>query len=357
MGSDKTKPSGLNPTRRQFSQALAATAAMGAIGLPATRARADSAVNFLGWQGYDDPVAFDDFLKSKGITLNTTYIGNNDEIVAKLRGGGVGTIDIVTPYMGYIPLLVKLDLIQPIDVSRVPNLEKVLPIFRNDPNINVDGKLYGVPFTWGGGPMVYDPSVIATPPTSWKDLLKPEFTGKVGTETPTRINAAQLEQTIDFLIEVKKQSRVVAASWGDLSDAIARGDVAVTFNGWETMVKFCGDKGKVVKYVYPVERTNAWLDNYCIAKDAPNLDAAYELCNRVISVEGQRRLAEVAIQAIVNSDAVAALPAEIRALYPYDDIADYGKKAGFFGFPPTEPEGDLTTFSDWLKAYERFKAA
>ncbi len=50
--------------------------------------------------------------------------------------------------MGYIPLLVKLDLIQPIDVSRVPNLEKVMPIFRNDPNINVDGKLYGVPFTW-----------------------------------------------------------------------------------------------------------------------------------------------------------------------------------------------------------------
>ena len=158
MGSDKTKPSGLSPTRRQFSQALAATAAA----VPSVfRRRAParhSPVNFVGWQGYDDPVAFDDFLKSKGITLNTTYIGNNDEIVAKLRGGGVGTIDIVTPYMGYIPLLVKLDLIQPIDVSRVPNLEKVLPLFRNDPNINVDGKLYGVPFTWGGGPMVYDPA-------------------------------------------------------------------------------------------------------------------------------------------------------------------------------------------------------
>ena len=55
-----------------------------------------------------------------------------------------------------------------------------MPIFRNDPNINVDGKLYGVPFTWGGGPMVYDPAVIPTPPASWKDLLKPEYTGKVG---------------------------------------------------------------------------------------------------------------------------------------------------------------------------------
>ncbi|CAN7565296.1 ABC transporter substrate-binding protein [Mesorhizobium caraganae] len=375
MGSDNSNLSASRLTRRDFNRVLAATAAAGAIGLPATRARAESTVTFLGWQGYDDPLAFDDFLKSKGITLNTTYIGNNDEIVAKLKGGGIGQIDIVTPYMGYIPLLAKLDLIQEIDVSRLPNLEKVMPIFLKDPNLNVNGRLYGVPFTWGGAPMVYDPAAIPTPPASWKDLLKPEFTGKVGmlddplgnmmigslvttgSQTPAKINAAQLERSIDFLIEVKKQSRVVAASYGDLSDAIARGDVTITFNGWETMVKFCGDKGKVVKYNYPVERTNAWLDNYCIAKDAPNLDAAYELCNRAISVEGQTRLANVAFQAIVNVDAAAALPANIRSLYPYDDVANYGKKAGFFGMPPLEREGDFATFSEWMKAYERFKTA
>ena len=66
----------------------------------------------------------------------------------------------------------------------------------------------------------------------------------------------------------------------------------------------------------------------------------------------------VAIQAIVNIGRDRSTrPAIIRALYPYDDIDDFGKKAGFFAFPPTEPEGDLTTFSDWLKAYERFKTA
>ena len=65
MGSDNSKRSGLGLTRRHFTQALAATAAAGAIGLPATRARAATSVNFVGWQGYDDPVAFDVFLKSK----------------------------------------------------------------------------------------------------------------------------------------------------------------------------------------------------------------------------------------------------------------------------------------------------
>ena len=58
--------------------------------------------------------------RRKDITLNTTYIGNNDEIITKLRSGGIGQIDIVTPYMGYIPLLAKLDVIQAIDTRACP---------------------------------------------------------------------------------------------------------------------------------------------------------------------------------------------------------------------------------------------
>ena len=84
-------------------------------------------VTFFGWQGYDAGLAVDDFLKKNDITLNTTYIGNNDEIVTKLTAGGVGSIDIVTPYMGYVPLLVALDVIQPIDEALVPNLADVMP--------------------------------------------------------------------------------------------------------------------------------------------------------------------------------------------------------------------------------------
>ena len=350
-------------------------AAAAAAGLVPVRSFAATSVTFLGWQGYDDPVIFDGFIKDKDIALNTTYIGNNDEIVTKLRSGGIGQIDIVTPYMGYIPLLVKLDLIQAIDTARVPNLAKMIPLFRNDPNVNVNGKLYSVPFTWGSAPMMYDPAAFPEAPASWRDLLRPEFAGKVGmmddplgnmmlaaliatdAKVPTQLTPAQLDQTIDFLIAIKKQSRAVTVSWGDLADALSRGDVVVTFSGWETIQKFCADKGKKISYTYPKEGTFAWLDNYCIAKDAPNLDAAYVLCNRLIDVAPQKRLAENAIQAIVNTEAIAALDPAIRALYPYDSIEDFGKKAGFFAFPPTEPDGKLTTFSDWLKAYERFKSA
>lgn len=361
-------------TRRGFHLGVGAAATLAGTAGRARRASAATSVTFLGWQGYDEPLVFDGFARSQDIDLATTYIGNNDEIITKLTSGGLGQIDLVTPYMGYVPLLVEAGLIEPIDTDKVPNLAQVMPLFRDDPNINVDGTLYGVPFTWGSGPMMYDPAVHPTPPAAWKDLLEPEYTGKVGmmddplgnmmlaaivtgATDATKLSREQLTAAVDFLVAVKKQSRAVTVSWGDLSDALARGDVSVTFNGWETIKKFCEDKGKKIEYLYPAEGTYAWLDNYCLAKDAPNPDEAYALANHIISVPAQKRLAENAIQAIVNKDAIDALPPAIRGIYGYDDMEAFGKKARFYTFPPLEPEGDLVGYQDWLAEYERFKTA
>lgn len=359
-------------SRRGFAAGLAGLGALAA--LRAGAARAASTVTFLGWQGYDEPLVYDGFTKQNGIELATTYIGNNDEIITKLTSGGMGTIDIVTPYMGYIPLLVAAGLIDPIDRAKVPNLAQVMPLFLNDKNINVDGTLYAVPFTWGSGPMMYDPAVFPTPPASWSDLLKPENKGRVGmmddplgnmmlaaintgVEMPTRMTPEQLEKAIDFLVAVKRQSRVIAVSWGDMADALSRGDIAITYAGWETIKKFCADKGKRVEYTYPKEGTYAWLDNYCIAKEAPNADVAHALANEIVGTKAQVRLAENAIQAIVNKAAIDQLPPDIRQIYAYDDIENFGQKARFYAFPPIEEEAGLATYQQWLQAYERFKTA
>ena len=57
-------------TRRDVMKGAAAMGVVAASGLGATAASAATTVSLFGWQGYDDPVAFDDFLKSKDITLN-----------------------------------------------------------------------------------------------------------------------------------------------------------------------------------------------------------------------------------------------------------------------------------------------
>jgi spermidine/putrescine-binding protein len=363
-------------SRRQAMQGLGALGAMAAFGGSLRPAHAAANVTFLGWQGYDAGLSADDFLTKNDITLNTTYIGNNDEIITKLTAGGIGSIDIVTPYMGYIPMMVALDILQPIDQSLVPNLADVLDVFRNDKNINVNGELYGVPFTWGSAPMLYDPAVVTTTPTSWSDLMKPEYTGKVGmmddplgnmmlaarlatdAEEATLLTPEQLAAAVDYLIQLKQsQVRVVSVSWGEMADALSRGDIVITFSGWETIKKFCADAGKTVEYTYPQEGTFAWLDNYCIAKDAPNREVDHALANHIIGVPAQVMIGDELIQGIVNGKAVEALKPENAALYPYGDIEGFGEKATFYAFPPIESDGTHATWSDWQTEYERFKTA
>ena len=151
--------------------------------------------------------------------------------------------------------------------------------------------------------MLYDPAVIPTAPATWADLMKPEYKGKVGmmddpignmmlaailTSNPaeaTLLTPEQLKQAVDYLIELKKeQVRIVAVSWGEMGDALSRGDIVITFSGWETIKKFCADAGKTIEYTYPQEGTFAWLDSYCIAKDAPNREVDHALANQIIGV-------------------------------------------------------------------------
>ncbi|MBG6176602.1 MAG: extracellular solute-binding protein [Roseibium album] len=363
-------------SRRDIIKGMAAgSAGLALMGTP-THAQSKTNINMVCWQGYDDAFKAGSFLEDNNLEINPTYIGSNDEILTKITAGGRGSIDIVTPYMGYVPLMVAADMLEPIDEASVPNLASVLPVFRNDPNILVDGKLYAAPFTWGAAPMLYDPAFFGDAvPKSWRDLEKPELEGKFGfSDDPignitiaaivatdaavaTELTEAQLKQAIDYLILLKGKARLVATSWGELADAMARGEIVATFSGWETMKKFAGDKGKVVEFIYPEEGTFAWLDNVCIVKDAPNLDADLKMANHVLSTESQLLVGEEMLQGIVSQTAIDALNPEAAGLYPYADMDAFGASATFFPFPPLEDRDGLMSIARWNEEYERFKSA
>lgn len=363
-------------SRRDMMKGIAAGSAGLALSGTLARAQSTTSINMVCWQGYDDAFKAGSFMADNGLEINPTYIGSNDEILTKITAGGRGSIDIVTPYMGYVPLMVAADMLEPIDETNVPNLANVLPVFRNDPNIVVDGKLYAAPFTWGAAPMLYDPAFFGDAiPTSWRDLEKPELEGKFGfSDDPignitiaaivatdaavaTELTEAQLKEAIDYLIMLKGKARLVATSWGELADAMARGEIVATFSGWETMKKFAADKGKTVEFIYPKEGTFAWLDNVCIVKDAPNLEADLKMANHVLSIESQRLVGEEMLQGIVSQAAIDALSPEAAGLYPYANMEAFGKAATFFPFPPLEDRDGLVSIARWNEEYERFKSA
>jgi spermidine/putrescine transport system substrate-binding protein len=362
-------------TRRVVLGGLGAAAGLAALGLGGRRASATTTVTFLGWQGYDDPYKAGDFLAQHDAALETTYINTTEDIITKLRSGGVGTIDLATLNHMYVEVGALAGLLDPIDPTKIGNYDKMLPTFKSVEGMEFDGKLYGVPFTFSSCTLLYNPAMVSEPPTAWADFLKPEYKGKValfsdamtnvivwsrvatGTETPTRMTPAELDETIDLLIKLKKEhARAMPASMGDGADLLARGEVAMIM-GWEPMVAWCADKGLKVEMGKPKEGTWGFLDVMNIGKDAPNYELDHVFIDQCIAADVQAQFANTNLLGIVNADAVPQLSETVRALYNFDDLDAYFGNARLYPMFPLESDGTHVTFDEMLEGYERFMKA
>lgn len=363
-------------SRRAFAiSAIAAGAAVAGRTLsPAMAAGAE--VNYMGWQGYEEALKTDGFLDKNDTVLRTSYITGNEEIITKATSGGLGTMDLVTPDGAHTKFMSELGILEPLDVSRIPNLAGLYPEFAAMDDTVIDGNRYSIPFMWGSIPLMYNADVVKEAPTSWLDLLKPEFKGKVAlvedmismigdfalaateAKVPTWLTPDEMNATFDLLKRIKKeQARAIAPTYGELASLFATGEV-VAAPAWQPVSVWAGNKVNL-KWVEPKEGVWVFVDCYAMAKDAPNQDANYLLLNQAISPEGQANAANINMTACTVKDAVPMLNEQARGIYPYDELSEAFAKSGGRMYPlyPTEPDGKHATFDDMLDAWEDFLKA
>lgn len=358
-------------------QAMVGAAALGTAAMTGARpAFAKTTMTWMGWQGYETPILSGSFITDNDIDFQPTFISSNEEIITKLQAGGIGKTDLITMYFGYLPLMAEGELLEPIDAAKIDQIGKLIPQFLNQDSIKYDGNLMGVPWNWGSLPLMYDPAVVSAPPESWLDILKPEYQGKVamvddplgnlliwgtvvtGKPMGTILTKEEMMQVIDKLIEIKtRQARAFFASYGDMADAFARNEVVVSAIGWEAVAVWAQAKGKTIKYTIPKEGTGMFMDCLCIPKDAPNLELSYKMINHVISAAPQKQFAEEQSAGITNLDTVPMLSAELAASYNYADIDGFMQKARLQPVPPTESDGSVATYDDFLTEYQRLSKA
>jgi spermidine/putrescine-binding protein len=358
-------------------QALVGAAALGTAAMIGARpAFAKTTMTWMGWQGYETPILSGSFIADNDIDFQPTFISSNEEIITKLQAGGIGKTDLITMYFGYLPLMAEGELLEPIDAAKIDQIPKLIPQFLAQDAIKHNGNLMGVPWNWGSLPLMYDPAAVSAPPESWLDILKPEYQGKVamvddplgnlliwgtvvtGKPMGTILTKEEMVQVIDKLIEIKtKHARAFFPSYGDMADAFARNEVVVSAIGWEAVAVWAQAKGKTIKYTIPKEGTGMFMDCLCIPKDAPNLELSYKMINHVVSAAPQKQFAEEQSAGITNLDTVPMLPADLAASYNYADIDGFMQKARLQPVPPTESDGSVATYDDFLNEYQRLSKA
>ena len=140
-------------------------------------------VSLFGFEDAVLPSIVAEFEKAyPNVHVQTATMSSNDEAITKLQAGFQA--DVLHICTSDTARMVKLGLIQPIDTSRLADWKDVYPTFQNLPGTHVDGKLYMMPFEGGHSGIVYNPTQVSTPLTSYRQLFEdPELAGKVTLET------------------------------------------------------------------------------------------------------------------------------------------------------------------------------
>ena len=112
----------------QVRQSLARLALAAGLCILGAQAYAGGDLSILSWEGYADASFVKPFEKSTGCRVSATYVGSNDEFVAKILSGG-GTYDLITPSNDTTMRLIDAGGVEPVDRRRVPAMADFFPIF------------------------------------------------------------------------------------------------------------------------------------------------------------------------------------------------------------------------------------
>lgn len=227
-----------------------------------------------------------EFEKLTGIKVNYTNYATNEELYAKLKGGGV-TYDVIIPSDYMISKMIKEGLIQPLNFENIPNFSYIMENFRN---MEYDPKnAYSVPYTWGTVGIIYDASVVDLDEDEidWGLLWDETYADQIlmfdnprdafaiaeillgyslNTENPEELEAAAKK-----LLEQKKI--VQGYVMDEIFDKMGAGDalIAPYYAGDALTIM---EENDSLNFVVPQSGTNLFVDAMCIPTSAKQKEAA-----------------------------------------------------------------------------------
>lgn len=250
---------------------------------------------------FDVNAGFEAYYKEKyGVEVKVNYstYATNEDMYAKLTNSAV-SYDIVIPSDYMIQKMIANGMLLPLDFSKLTNYSNISDSFKNmyyDPD-----NMYSVPYTYGMVGIIYNSEFVKPDDVkgeSWELLWNEKYAGKILQFNNPRdafatamykeglnINSSDPSDWNKALAELKAQKPILQ---GYVNDEIfnkmksASAWISAYFAGdYLTMAADNTD----LRFYYPTEGTNYFVDAMCIPKASKNYDIALEYINYMIGVE------------------------------------------------------------------------
>lgn len=285
------------------------------------------------WSDYIPEDVLTGFTRETGIKVVYSTYESNESMYAKikmLKGTGY---DLVCPSTYVLEQMIADKLVQPLDHSKLPNMKNVAPHLMDLP---FDPKnKHSMPFMWGNYGLMVNTRVVKEPVTSWHDLLRPEFKGKVMLyddprmafgaallatgSNPNSTNEAEIAKAYEFLAKLRSHLRVF-----DMSSATRSmvAEEAIIGGIWNGDGYLAAQENPNLQFVYPKEGVVVWLDSFAITSGAANVENAHAFINYMLRPEVALRCLEEYGYSSPNLGTLKLMDPEMaanRALNPTDE--------------------------------------
>lgn len=303
------------------------------------QAAEDNIVNVYAWSGEIPDDVVQEFQKETGIKVNFSTYGSNETMYAKLKAVNNPGYDVVEPSSYYVERMGKEGMLQPLDMSKIPNFKYMDPKFLNQPYD--PGNRYSLPNLWGitgifVNKQYFDPSTVQ----SWPDLWQPRFKNQLLLlddvrevfpmvlislgYSPDDNNPAHIKEAYKRLLALRDNIKLFTSDSPTSIIADEDATAGMTWNGDLYRARLTNPN---VVFIYPKDGFIIWVDCFAIVKNAPHSDNALKFINFMMRPDIALKSSMAYYYGTPNLEAQKEMPDNLRndpLMFPSADILKRG---------------------------------
>jgi spermidine/putrescine transport system substrate-binding protein len=281
-------------------------------------------INVFNWGEYIDESILKDFTKKTGIKVNYETYATNEEMYEKIKSG-TNNYDLVCPSDYMIQRMVKENLIQEIDTSKLSNYNNIDDKYKSlayDPQ-----NKYSLPYMWGTIGIIYDKKSITDSIDSWDALWDSKYKNEIFMSNDMRnsiglalkksgysLNSTKVDDIKKATEElIKQRSTINPVYIGDeVKDALKSGErkISVIYSGDASVLM--KDEPDRFKYIIPKEGTNLWFDCFAIPKTSTHTEEVHKFLDYLLDAKVNLKNVDVIGYATPNKATYELLDNEIK---------------------------------------------
>ena len=286
-------------------------------------------LNLYNWADYVARSTIPSFEKETGIKVTQDFYSSNEDLLAKLQAGGSG-YDVIVPSDYMVTVMAKSEVVQPLDMSKIPNFENVGKNYRGLP-FDPDNE-YSVPYQWGSTGILYNRKELGKLGDSWDPMWDQELEGRISMLNDTRetigaalyklgysVNATDQAQLDEANAELQEQKPLLRGYF-DSTEArplVQNGDLLLghVFSGDAFLALVSNDD---LDYLIPKPAASRWTDNMAIPASAEHPDNAHKFINHVLDAKVGAELSNATYYNTPNEASLPDIDPSLKKLPGYD---------------------------------------